>query len=260
MDCECLTRLGDVGALFCQTRPVGLSSLPKVTPLHLAQVSLPAGHPAAVSTPSVPVFGFAIDHPDGTILVDTGVGHGNALIDDLYRPDRSDLGDCLRRIGVHLDRVIAVVNSHLHFDHCGQNPLLHGSDTRFLSQAVEIAAVEADPHYTVADWATAPAAQQRVVRGDEQIVAGVSILATPGHTAGHQSVVIEGGGRRVVIGAQVVWHRSELDAQVASSANVDPDPELQRAAVDSIRRLKALEPELILLSHCEAHSPRARQE
>jgi N-acyl homoserine lactone hydrolase len=204
----------------------------------------------------VPVYGFAISHPDGTILVDTGVGYANAVIDDLYQPELTELDQCLVRLGIETDNVVAVINSHLHFDHCGQNPLLHGHETRFFAQASEIDAVSADPYYTVADWAIAPAAQQRVVRGDEQIAEGVSILATPGHTAGHQSVLVEGGGRRVVIGAQVVWHHSELTAESASRANVDPDPDLQRAAVDSMMRLKALDPEIILLSHCDAYRPR----
>jgi glyoxylase-like metal-dependent hydrolase (beta-lactamase superfamily II) len=83
----------------------------------------------------------------------------------------------------------------------------------------------------------------------------VRILATPGHTAGHQSVLVEADGRRVVIGAQVVWHADELGLEVASSANVDPVPELQAAAVESIRRLKALEPEVVHLSHCPPYIP-----
>ena len=203
----------------------------------------------------MPVYGFAIGHPDGTILVDTGVGHGSAVIDDLYRPERTELDECLVLLGIDIGNVIAVVNSHLHFDHCGQNPLLHGNDTRFYSQAAEIDAVNADPYYTVVDWAIAPTSQQRVVRGDEQIAEGVSILATPGHTAGHQSVLVEGGGRRAIIGAQVVWHHSELTTEAASRANVEPDPDLEQAAVDSMRRLKALEPEIIHLSHCDACRP-----
>jgi hypothetical protein len=64
-----------------------------------------------------------------------------------------------------------------------------------------------------------------------------------------------GGGRRVVIGAQVVWQHTELTAEIASRANVDPDPDLEQAAVDSMRRLKALEPEIIHLSHCDAYRP-----
>lgn len=38
------------------------------------------------------VYAYLIDHPDGLILVDTGVGEGNEVIDALYRPDHRDLG------------------------------------------------------------------------------------------------------------------------------------------------------------------------
>ena len=125
----------------------------------------------------------------------------------------------------------------------------------FYAQAAEIDAVEADRFYTDAAWALAPAEQRRTIQGDEQLADGVTILATPGHTAGHQSVLVEAAGRRVVIGAQVVWHADELASEVASRANVDPIPELQAAAVESIRRLKALEPEVVHLSHCSACIP-----
>ncbi len=54
-------------------------------------------------------------------------------------------------------------------------------------------------------------------------------------------------------GAQVVWRGEEFAAVVASSANVEPIPELQTAAVESIRRLKALKPEVVYLSHCPAY-------
>jgi len=234
---------------------VPLTDLPRIERLDLATVELPADHPAADLGRSVPVHGFLIDHPDGPILVDTGVGFGNALIDELYRPSRAELRLVLAQLGVELDDVVAVVNSHLHFDHCGQNPALFGGAAAFYSQAAELQAVEADRFYTDAGWALAPAAQRRALHGDEELADGVTILATPGHTAGHQSVLVEAAGRRVVIGAQVVWHGDELATEVASRANVDPIPELQSAAVDSIRRLKSLHPEVVHLSHCPAYVP-----
>ena len=236
---------------------VPLAQLPRIERLDLATVELPIDHPAAGLGRSVAVHGFLIDHPDGPILVDTGVGFGNELIDELYQPTRADLGERLAQVGVELDDVVAVINSHLHFDHCGQNPALFGGRTTFYAQAAEIDAVEAHRLYTDATWALAPIAQRRVIAGDQQLADGVTILATPGHTAGHQSVLVEGGGRRVVIGAQVVWHADELASEVASRANVDPVPELQVAAVESIRRLKALEPEIVHLSHCAAYVPPA---
>lgn len=232
-----------------------LSAMPRITRLDLARVELPEGHPAAALGRWVPVHGFLIDHPAGAVLVDTGVGFDNPVIDDLYRPRRVELLGLLARLGVEPDEVVAVINSHLHFDHCGQNPVLFGTEARFFAQASELEIVEADPSYTDRGWALAPHGQRRTVRGDEEIVDGVTVLATPGHTAGHQSVLIEAAGRRIVIGAQVVWHHDELEAEVASPANVDPVPELRVAAVESIRRLKALDPEVVHLSHCPAHHP-----
>lgn len=113
----------------------------------------------------------------------------------------------------------------------------------------------ADEYYTERRWALCPSSRQRLVNGDEQIADGVKILATPGHTAGHQSVLIEAGNERVVVGGQLVWAADEIGAELASAANVDPVAELQDAAVNSIRRIKALHPQVIYLSHCNAHRP-----
>ena len=229
--------------------------MPSIVRLDLAVVELPDAHPAAHRGNAVPVYGYCIVHPDGPILVDTGVGFGNDFIDELYNPRREALGELLARFGVEANEVVAVVNSHLHFDHCGQNPSLFNGRTTFLAQAAEFEAVAQDEYYTDSSWALAPDHQRRVLNGDEQIADGVTVLATPGHTAGHQSVLVQAAGRRVVIGAQLVWHSEELVAEAASVENVDTEPALQAAAVDSIKRIKALRPDIIHLSHCDAFEP-----
>ncbi len=194
------------------------------------------------------------------------------LISNVPTPcDLFGLGSCRHCLDMHLptlvsfnlrlqlcyssSQVAAVVNSHLHFDHCGQNPALHGGTIPFWVQAAEYEALRQDPYYTDSNWALAPEPQRRTVRGDERIAEGVTIIATPGHTAGHQSVLVEAGDRRVVIGAQIVWHSDEFTAEVASAANVDPNVELRAAAVDSIKRIKALKPEIVHFSHCQALRP-----
>ena len=238
----------------------GLAEMPSIVRLDLAVVRLPASHPAAALGAKVPVYGFCILHPDGPILVDTGVGFGNQFIDDLYEPERARLSELLEHVGLQVGEVAAVVNSHLHFDHCGQNPALHGGTIPFWVQAAEYETLRQDPYYTDASWALAPEPQRRTVRGDERIAEGVTIIATPGHTAGHQSVLVEAGDRRVVIGAQIVWHSDEFTTEVASAANVDPNSELQAAAVDSIQRIKALNPEIVYFSHCQALQPAAPED
>lgn len=192
---------------------MALNELPRVAQLDLASVELPDTHPAAGLGSTIPVHGFLIHHPDRAILVDTGVGYDNENIDDLYQPTRTALDVALAEHGVALEEVVAVVNSHLHFDHCGQNPALFAGSTAFYSQGVEIDAVTADEHYTDRRWALCPTAQQRVVEGDEEIADGVKILATPGHTAGHQSVLVQAGEERVVVGGQLVWNAGEIEAE-----------------------------------------------
>lgn len=112
---------------------MALHELPSVTEPNLASVELPDTHPAATLGRTVPVHGFLIRHPDGPILVDTGVGFGNQFIDDVYQPTRTVLNDALAERAVALEEVAAVVNS------------LSSSDQSLLGQLTDfLAGEEAD--------------------------------------------------------------------------------------------------------------------
>ena len=70
----------------------------------------------------VVVCGYLIDHPDGLVLLDTGIAEGHAEVEETYHPVRHSLDDALATAGVRLGDVRTVVNCHLHLDHCGGNP------------------------------------------------------------------------------------------------------------------------------------------
>lgn len=72
------------------------------------------------------VYGYLVRHHDGLVLLDTGLGEGDAETEKGYRPQRISLPEALAAHGVGLDEIDLVVNCHLHFDHCGGNPLLAG--------------------------------------------------------------------------------------------------------------------------------------
>ena len=224
-----------------------LTELPQIERLPLAYLVLPEDHPEATKTRDAPVFAYLIHHPDGVILVDTGVGRGNAFIEEVYQPSILDVADALAGCGVDHRDVVAVVNSHLHFDHCGQNPSFYGLNVPVYVQAFEVEAAR-QPHYTDPTWALVPSAQLRSVRGDEDIAEGVRLIATPGHTVGHQSVVIQGGETLVVIAAQSVWSASAFASMKPEETNVE-DESLWEAAADSIRRLRSLNPSVAFFSH-----------
>jgi N-acyl homoserine lactone hydrolase len=225
-----------------------LRELPGIDRLCLAELVLPDFHPESATDPTSPVFAYVIHHPDGPVLVDTGVGRGNQFLDEVYQPTVTDLDEALAGVGVDVRDVVAIVNSHLHFDHCGQNPMLYGVAVPVYVQAAEVEAAR-EPFYTDPAWASVPDDQLRMVDGDESLAEGIRILATPGHTAGHQSVIVAGGGEVALIAAQSAWRVSEFEAGMPSAGNVSD--ELWNAGTDSLRRLRSLDPAVAYFSHDE---------
>jgi N-acyl homoserine lactone hydrolase len=214
-------------------------------------VGVPEFHPDHVGFKPIPVFGFVIHHPDGLIVVDTGIGQDNAFINELYQHESVGLVDELHRHGIDERDVALIVNSHLHFDHCGQN---HALAAPICAQAAEVEAA-AGKFYTVPEWAAIPSSRNRVVSGDSELAPGVRALWTPGHTPGHQSVVIDGAEGATVIAAQCIyrvreWTGGVEDHNVHESHLPGPlDAGWRSAAQDSLKRLRSLNPSRVLLSH-----------
>jgi N-acyl homoserine lactone hydrolase len=192
--------------------------------------------------PTFPVFAYLVLHPTGSILIDTGVGIGNRLIDELYSPVHHDIDDALGRHGVGIDDVATVITSHLQFDHWGQNNRF-ASSTIFVQRADVEAATAA--RYTVPDWAFPQGIDLAVIDGDHQVARDVQIIATPGHTPGHQSVFVKGGdGMRTVVCCQAAWNVSSFD-----TATLGDDRWDEATGAASLERLHALNPDRVLLSH-----------
>src|ERR1700735_2028725 len=81
--------------------------------LHLARLRGPDGR-------EWPVHGFVVTHPGGAVLVDTGVGGPDDLLSDWRVVNRS-AADALADLDMTPGDIGLVINTHLHFDHCGQN-------------------------------------------------------------------------------------------------------------------------------------------
>lgn len=231
---------------------VVLKVLPRLERLDLSVLRLPDWHPEAHNQPTAPVYGYVVAHPDGPIVFDTGVGFGNAFIDEVYEPESVRIEEALATVGIETSSIVGVINSHLHFDHCGQNPLLYGTDVPFFMQRPEVEEVERDRFYTDPEWALPPVTQRRLIDGDLEIAEGVTIMSTPGHTPGHQSVLIESAAGNVVLAGQAVWGSEEFVEEQATVSNVFSDA-YRDVAVASIRRIKACKPEAVFFAHCASH-------
>ncbi|MBR8642368.1 N-acyl homoserine lactonase family protein [Streptomyces tuirus] len=194
-----------------------------------------------------PVLAYLVRHDQGLILFDTGIGHAGPATEARYRPRRRELRAALSASGVALDDISLVVNCHLHFDHCGGNPLLGGRP--ILVQDVELAAARRGDH-TVDELIDFPGAAYEEVAGETEVWPGVWIIPTPGHTQGHQSLVLRQGDGTVVLAGQAhdfaSHFASEHLARDAALHGVEqPLPPYQQW----LDRLADFDPRRVLFAH-----------
>jgi N-acyl homoserine lactone hydrolase len=179
----------------------------------------------------MPVYVHVIDHPDARVLVDTGMTELHPLVADMD-PRLMPLSE---QADFDLAGIDVVVNTHLHFDHCGGNRLFAGKPVYVQRRELDDARSLED--YTIREWVDAPGVQYVPVDGEFELLPGVRLLPAPGHTPGSQVVVVETGGRPAVIGGDMAVFFGELD---------EPRDEGQRL-------VRALDPELVWLAH--THEP-----
>lgn len=169
---------------------------------------------------TVPVFAWAVRGGEGTVLVDTGMIDLHPAVEE-WQPSLHPWPD--------LGEVVAIVNTHLHFDHCGGNRRFAGVPT--FVQRAELDAAGGDDYLT--EWARFPGESYVPLNGDSEILPGISVLSTPGHAVGHQAVVVATDEGPVVLAGDVTYVWAEL------AASADP----------SIERIRALGPRRVWIAH-----------
>ncbi len=195
-----------------------------------------------------PVLAYLVEHGRGRILFDTGIGAGDPGAEAHYRPRRRPLPGALAAVGAALSDVDLVVNCHLHFDHIGGNPLLAGVPV--VVQESELA-VARRGGYTIDALVDFPGAVYEELAGEAELRPGVWIVPTPGHTDGHQSLVVRRDDGTVVV----------LAGQAHDFASHYASDELaRRAALDGVAqplppyrpwldRLAAFDPARVFFAH-----------
>ncbi|MEV4946317.1 N-acyl homoserine lactonase family protein [Streptomyces sp. NPDC053755] len=201
-----------------------------------------------------PVLAYLVRRDEGLLLFDTGVGAVDPETEAHYRPHRRPLEAALADAGVSPSDISLVVNCHLHFDHCGGNPLLAGKPV--LVQSVELATARRGG-YTVDELVDFPGATYEEVTGEAEVWPGVRIIPTPGHTAGHQSLVIRQSDGTVVLAGQAHdlashFASDHLARQAVLHGLEPPLPDYR----PWLERLAAFDPRRVLFAHdCSVWEP-----
>jgi glyoxylase-like metal-dependent hydrolase (beta-lactamase superfamily II) len=162
---------------------------------------------------------FVIRHPKGTLVWDTGLGDAIAAQKDGIDPKpgihvsvATTLASQMDAIGVKPADVTHVAFSHMHFDHTG-NANLFGAATWIMNKAEMAWATTTPPPAPVMpdSFSAVKSAKTQMIDGDYDVFGDgtVKILRTPGHTPGHQVLVLKLKKAGTVVLSGDLWHFRE---------------------------------------------------
>ena len=217
-------------------------AFPEIVPLDVGTFTFAADEPWAGEVGVV--VAYAIRRREGVLLFDTGFGFGSREVDERYHPTYRPITEVLGEAGIRLPEVDLVANCHLHADHAGQNAAITHAPIHV--QRTELARARAG-NYTIIEWIDGPGVRYIEADGDHELVPGIRVLSTPGHSPGHQSVVVDQRDGPVVLTGQAVYGLDEwLGAPGREGRSSAPDLPAYDASLD---KLRAADPSRVLFAH-----------
>jgi 4-pyridoxolactonase len=207
-----------------------------------------------------PCYAVLVEHTDGRYIFDTGYDYDHVMrvlpFEKPLQTKEQTIPGALALLNLKPSDINYVINSHYHFDHCGGNKHLTTACTVCHAKELEACAhpqpfehlgysdVTFSPELAKARGDKLPAdpaldiytPKFQTVSGDQEIAKGIWLFETPGHTAGHYSMMVELKGRRpLLFTADACYSKKNMDMNVISSFHLDPVGSLQ-----SMKRLKEL--------------------
>jgi len=161
---------------------------------------------------------------DHTVLIETGIG--NKLPEKLAKiyGQPAKLLDNLSAAGIAPEDIDIVINTHLHFDHCGWNTVLRAGQpvatfpkAKYFVQEGEWQYAQHPSERDGVSYMTAnydplvASGQMQLLRGDQEIVPGISVKVFPGHTQHMQAVLVRSGGKTACYISDLIPTSAHLD-------------------------------------------------
>lgn len=184
-----------------------------------------------------------IEHERGLVLIDNGLGNKESdKFHQIYGAEnageggRTWLEDGLRRLGIAPGDVALMIDTHLHFDHAGGNTYVDAERqvrltfprARYVVQRAEYLWATTTNERTVASYfahnfvPVMESGRLELVSGEVEIVPGITLMPTPGHTPGHQSVRLDSGGETALFLGDLVPTAAHLPLPWIMGYDVEP--------------------------------------
>jgi N-acyl homoserine lactone hydrolase len=188
-----------------------------------------------------PVWSALIRTPEGNVLFDTGLHPVHIARPEATFGPRPEMKVVmaaedaivarLASVGMKPEDIDIVVNTHLHFDHAGNNGAFPRAT--FVSQREHLAHAKGRPNFPGVYW-DLPELTYVSADGRTPIAKGVEVVPTPGHAPGHQSLVVDlAEAGRVVLCGDAAYTRENLERGETPA----PDADAAKASLALIRSL-----------------------
>lgn len=229
-------------------------STPELHVLNTAELTLPYTPVVDfdLGTFTIVVPAYLVDHPEGTVLIDTGLnhnlvrdpagygaGHLAGMVGQASIEDHEPLPDQLDALGYAPTDIDYAVLTHLHFDHTGYLDTFGAAE--FIIQRDELQYAwwpdeEQFPFFLFDDFANLREYDVSTVEGEHDLFGDGTVLClpTPGHTPGHQSVELSlGDDRPLILASDVAYCREAYEKERWMTFDWSVEQ-----ALESIRRIK----------------------
>lgn len=211
---------------------------------------------------SVPISAYLLDTDAGWVLFDTGLDEANlrdrSKLDAMFLEPGWDpppvvkphheLERQLNEIGIGFADISTVILSHLHADHTGH--IKRMPQARFIVAQREWDYVKSGeaPYYFFGSDYDLPGLDWQFVSGDHEVMPGLTIIATPGHSPGHQSLLVTlPNTGEVVLAADVGDMMRNFDEEILPGGSTNDIEAL--ASIRRINREVAERKAMLFLTH-----------
>ncbi|MDE3736737.1 N-acyl homoserine lactone hydrolase [Metapseudomonas resinovorans] len=205
---------------------------------------------------AVPIPCYLIEHPKGTALFDTGlelplqstdpaiVKDALGIFSDLttvkFLPGE-DISKRLEALGIDPAKINFIINSHLHFDHCGGNACIPNAQLVVQKREWQAAGDDENIEKQIYSPRHYDLGHDRLeIDGEHDLFGDGSVVLIPsyGHTPGHQSLKVKIEGKEILITADACYLKASLERMTLPDAMVVNDAE---AMLNNFRLFKRLE-------------------
>ena len=182
------------------------------------------------------------------VLVDTGIGELPEKQQKLFNVKRNaeeNLKTQLAQHGLKPEDIDIVVNTHLHFDHCGNNALF--PNAKFFVQANEFRYAFAPDRFQQSAYIRElfdAKMDYELVSGKHHITDDVLVVPTPGHSIGHQSIIVRVNDKNYVYCGDASPTKENLERR-----NIPGVLYCAQKALKSIDKLRTIKNAVYIYSH-----------